>query len=138
MLLMHAITPPCPRVRRRVRVGQWIIVTRRQTQGHTLRFRWISRDRDHPWNSLLRLLSWSDFGSHDLKVTERKLGRVFHLQLEAGDDFFANVNPFIKEKNIRAGTVFIFGALRQMDMITGFKSMTATMSIGATSTTGAS
>jgi predicted DNA-binding protein with PD1-like motif len=30
-----------------------------------------------------------------LKVSERKLGRVFHLQLEAGDDFFANVNPFI-------------------------------------------
>lgn len=58
-----------------------------------------------------------------MKVTERKLGRVFHLQLEAGDDFFANVNPFVKEKNIRAGTVFIFGALRQMDMISGFKSM---------------
>jgi predicted DNA-binding protein with PD1-like motif len=58
-----------------------------------------------------------------MKVTERKFGRVFHLQLEAGDDFFANVNPFVKEKNIRAGTVFIFGALREMDMITGFNSM---------------
>jgi len=58
-----------------------------------------------------------------LKVTERKLGRIFHLQLEAGDDFFANVNPFIRERNIRAGSVFIFGALREMDMITGFKSM---------------
>src|SRR5919107_4177153 len=58
-----------------------------------------------------------------MKVTERKLGRVFHLQLEAGDDFFSNVNPFVKEKNIRAGSVFIFGALREMDMITGFKSM---------------
>lgn len=58
-----------------------------------------------------------------MKVTERKLGRVFHLQLEAADDFFGCVNPFVKEKNIRAGTVFIFGALRQMDMITGFRSM---------------
>ena len=58
-----------------------------------------------------------------MKVTERRIGRVFHLQLEAGDDFFGNVNPFVKEKNIRAGSVFIFGALRQMDMITGFKSM---------------
>src|SRR3954463_14975729 len=58
-----------------------------------------------------------------MKVTERRLGRVFHLQLEAGDDFFGNVNPFVKEKNIRAGTVFIFGALREMDMITGFRSM---------------
>jgi predicted DNA-binding protein with PD1-like motif len=58
-----------------------------------------------------------------MKVTERKLGRVFHLQLEAGDDFFGCVNPFVKEKNIRAGSVFIFGALREMDMITGFRSM---------------
>lgn len=58
-----------------------------------------------------------------MKVTERRLGRVFHLQLEPGDDFFGSVNPFVKERNIRAGTVFIFGALRQMDMITGFNSM---------------
>jgi predicted DNA-binding protein with PD1-like motif len=58
-----------------------------------------------------------------VKVIERKLGRVFHLQLEAGDDYFSNVNPFVKEKNIRAGSVFIFGALREMDMITGFRSM---------------
>ena len=58
-----------------------------------------------------------------MKVIERKMGRVFHLQLEAGDDFFSNVNPFVKEKNIRAGSVFIFGALREMDMITGFRSM---------------
>ena len=58
-----------------------------------------------------------------MKVTERRLGRVFHLQLEAGDDFFGSVNPFVREKNIRAGSVFIFGALREMDMIAGFKSM---------------
>jgi predicted DNA-binding protein with PD1-like motif len=58
-----------------------------------------------------------------MKVIERKMGRVFHLHLEAGDDFFSNVNPFVKEKNIRAGSVFIFGALREMDMITGFRSM---------------
>ena len=44
-----------------------------------------------------------------MKVTERKLGRVFHLQLEPGDDFFGCVNPFIKEKDIRSG----FGASRR-------------------------
>ena len=58
-----------------------------------------------------------------MKVTERRIGRVFHCQLEPGDDFFGNIDPFVKEKNIRAGTVFIFGALREMDMITGFRSM---------------
>ncbi len=59
-----------------------------------------------------------------MKLTERKLGRVFHLQLEAGDDFYNECNRVVKEKNIRSGSVFIFGALREMDMITGFKSMT--------------
>ena len=58
-----------------------------------------------------------------MKVTERKLGRVFHLQLEPGDDFFGEINPFVKQKDIRSGTVFIFGAMREMGMITGFKSM---------------
>jgi predicted DNA-binding protein with PD1-like motif len=58
-----------------------------------------------------------------MKVTERKLGRVFHLQLEPGDDFYGECNRFVKEKNIRSGSVFILGALREMDMITGFKSM---------------
>ena len=58
-----------------------------------------------------------------MKVTEHKLGRVFHLQLEAGDDFYRECNRFVKEKNIRSGSVFILGALREMDMITGFKSM---------------
>jgi predicted DNA-binding protein with PD1-like motif len=59
-----------------------------------------------------------------MKVTEQKLGRIFHLQLEPGDDFFGNVNAFVKQRNIRSGNVFILGALREMDMITGFKSMT--------------
>jgi predicted DNA-binding protein with PD1-like motif len=59
-----------------------------------------------------------------MKVTERKLGRIFHLQLEAGDDFYGECNRLVREKNIRAGSVFIFGALREMDMIAGFRSMT--------------
>lgn len=58
-----------------------------------------------------------------MKATEYQVGRVFHLQLEAGDDFYRVCNRFVKEKNIRSGSVFIFGALRTMDMITGFKSM---------------
>jgi predicted DNA-binding protein with PD1-like motif len=58
-----------------------------------------------------------------MKATERKLGRVFHLLLEAGDDFFSSVNAFVREKNIRSGNVFILGALVEMDMITGFNSM---------------
>ena len=58
-----------------------------------------------------------------MKVTERKLGRIFHLQFERGDHFYGQLNPFVKEKNIRSASIFIFGAMDTLDMITGFKSM---------------
>jgi len=58
-----------------------------------------------------------------MKATEHKLGRVFHLHLEAGDDVYRECNRFVKDKNIRSGSVFVFGALKNMDMISGFKSM---------------
>jgi predicted DNA-binding protein with PD1-like motif len=51
-----------------------------------------------------------------MKVTEHKMGRVFHLHLEAGDHFYRECNHFVKEKNIRSGSVFILGALREMDI----------------------
>lgn len=58
-----------------------------------------------------------------MKVTERKLGRIFHLQFGQGEDFYGEFTPFVKEKNIRSASVFVFGALDAMDMITGFRSM---------------
>lgn len=58
-----------------------------------------------------------------MKWTEKKLGRIFHLQYEAGDDFYGELNAFVKEKNIRAGSVFLLGALSRTEMISGFKSM---------------
>jgi predicted DNA-binding protein with PD1-like motif len=57
-----------------------------------------------------------------MKVTERKLGRIFHLQFERDDHFYGELNPFVKEKNIRSASVFVFGAMNTLDMITGFKS----------------
>ena len=58
-----------------------------------------------------------------MQARELKLGRIFQLQYQAGDDFFAELNRFVREKNIRAGSVFLLGALSRLDMITGFKSM---------------
>lgn len=58
-----------------------------------------------------------------MRVEERKLGRIFQLVFDEGDDFFEELNRFVKEKNIRVGSVFIFGALNTTDMITGFRSM---------------
>lgn len=58
-----------------------------------------------------------------MQATERRMGRVFHLRFEPGDDFYGEFNRFVKEKNIRVASVFVFGAMNTMDMITGFKSM---------------
>ena len=58
-----------------------------------------------------------------MKARELKLGRIFQVQFEAGDDFFKELNAFVKEKNIRSGSVFLLGAFTQLDMISGFKSM---------------
>ncbi|MFQ5896294.1 MAG: PCC domain-containing protein, partial [Nitrospinota bacterium] len=58
-----------------------------------------------------------------MRAVERKLGRIFHLQFEPGDDFFGEINRFVKQKDIRAGSVFVFGALEKTDMLTGFRSM---------------
>ncbi len=58
-----------------------------------------------------------------MRFEERKLGRIFHLVLEEGDDFYGVVNGFVKEKNIRAGSVFLFGAFQKTHMLTGFKDM---------------
>lgn len=58
-----------------------------------------------------------------MRVEEKKLGRIFHMVLEEGDDFYGLVNNFVKEKNIRSGSVFLFGALKHTDMLTGFRDM---------------
>jgi predicted DNA-binding protein with PD1-like motif len=58
-----------------------------------------------------------------MKATEHKIGRIFHLQYEAGDDFYGELNQFVIDKNIRQGSVFLIGALTSTDMISGFKSM---------------
>ena len=58
-----------------------------------------------------------------MKAEEHKLGRIFELKYEAGDDFYGELNRFVKEKNIRAGSVSLTGALTETHMISGFKSM---------------
>ncbi len=58
-----------------------------------------------------------------MRAVERKLGRIFQLEYEAGDDFYGEISRFVKEKNIRSGSVFLLGALAETDMISGFRSM---------------
>ena len=58
-----------------------------------------------------------------MQVEEKKLGRIFQMKLEEGDDFYGVVDAFVKEKNIRSASVFLFGALQKTEMLTGFKDM---------------
>ena len=58
-----------------------------------------------------------------MEFKERKLGRIFQITLKAGEDFFGELNRFVIEKEIRAGSVFVFGALKTVDMIAGFRSL---------------
>ena len=58
-----------------------------------------------------------------MEATEVRLGRIFQLKYAAGDDFYGELDRFVKEKNIRAGSVFLIGALTETHMISGFKSM---------------
>ena len=57
------------------------------------------------------------------KAKEMKLGRIFEVKFDPGDDYFAELNAFVKKANIRAGSVFVLGALTDTEMLSGFRSM---------------
>lgn len=46
-----------------------------------------------------------------MRVDERKIGRIFHLEFGEDEDFFGELNRFVREKDIRAGSVLVFGAM---------------------------
>jgi len=58
-----------------------------------------------------------------MQVVERKLGRIFQITIDDGEDFYGELNRFVEAKNIRAGSVFVFGAMHTVDMISGFRSL---------------
>jgi predicted DNA-binding protein with PD1-like motif len=55
-----------------------------------------------------------------MKVSERKVGRIFQIEFQEGEDLFEMFNAFVKEKNIRNASFTIFGALKQSDIRSGF------------------
>ena len=56
-----------------------------------------------------------------MRTEEWKQGRVFHLEFEEDENFYAEITRFVKEKKIMAGSVMVFGAFKTSDMITGFR-----------------
>ncbi|SFT47699.1 DUF296 domain-containing protein [Mesorhizobium sp. YR577] len=57
------------------------------------------------------------------KAQEFRLGRIFQIKCDPGDDYFTQINAFVREKNIRAGSVFLLGALSETKIVSGFNSM---------------
>ena len=57
-----------------------------------------------------------------MRVNERNVGRIFQIEFAEDDDFFTELNTFVKEKNIRAGSVFVLGAMSTTDITAGFLS----------------
>ncbi len=56
-----------------------------------------------------------------MRAEERRMGRIFHLEFEEDENFYEEITRFVKEKNIRSGAVQVFGALKESDIITGFR-----------------
>ena len=57
-----------------------------------------------------------------MEVQEKKLGRVFRLEFKKGEDFFAEVSRFAREKGIREASIFMIGAMGEGQVVTGFLS----------------
>ena len=58
-----------------------------------------------------------------MKAVENKLGRIFTLTFERGDDFYKEITRYVKEKNIRSASVFLLGSVTELDMVTGYRTM---------------
>jgi hypothetical protein len=54
-----------------------------------------------------------------MQYSEGRLGRVFVLRLDDGEDFLAVTRDFINDKAVQTGTLIFLGALRQGRMVTG-------------------
>jgi predicted DNA-binding protein with PD1-like motif len=56
-----------------------------------------------------------------MQYTEGKLGRVFYLRVDHGEDLLSSLQDFVIEKNISVGFIHLLGALREGSIVTGPK-----------------
>ncbi|MFA5236451.1 MAG: PPC domain-containing DNA-binding protein [Methanoregula sp.] len=54
-----------------------------------------------------------------MQYSEGRLGRVFVVRIDDGEDFLAVMHEFVRNKAVRIGTILFLGALRQGRMVTG-------------------
>ena len=54
-----------------------------------------------------------------MEYSEGRLGRVFVLRIDDGEDLLAVTQKFLQDKSVRSGTILFLGALRKGRMVTG-------------------
>jgi Predicted DNA-binding protein with PD1-like DNA-binding motif len=54
-----------------------------------------------------------------MQYSEGRIGRVFVLRIDDGEDFLAVTREFVKTHAVTTGTILYLGALRQAKMVTG-------------------
>jgi predicted DNA-binding protein with PD1-like motif len=54
-----------------------------------------------------------------MQYSEGRIGRVFVLRIDDGEDFLGVTREFVKTHAVTAGTILYLGALRQAKMVTG-------------------
>jgi hypothetical protein len=54
-----------------------------------------------------------------MHYSEGRLGRIFVLRIDDGEDFLAVTKEFVQNKAVQTGTILFLGALRQGRLVTG-------------------
>ncbi|NYT03019.1 MAG: DUF296 domain-containing protein, partial [Methanosarcinales archaeon] len=54
-----------------------------------------------------------------MQYSEGRLGRVFVIRMDEGEDLIASLQRFVEEKGVEAGIIHFLGALRSGRAVTG-------------------
>ncbi len=54
-----------------------------------------------------------------MKYAQCRLGRVFVVRFDHGEDFLKELTEFIRKENIKAGVIHFLGALRRAEVVVG-------------------
>jgi len=54
-----------------------------------------------------------------MRYTEAKIGRIFYLRIDHGEDLLSSLETFIADKGISAGIIHFLGAVREGRIVTG-------------------
>ena len=57
-----------------------------------------------------------------MEVYEKKMGRVFRLELKKGENFLAEISNFARQKGIKEASIIVHGAIGEGEIVTGFLS----------------